>query len=1069
MKKIYLKNLLLTLSAVFLAFSMQAQTVYADYVDGMVWVKVNPDAQLQKTISLNGNGNYDRYNLSLNDAPFLADLSKEVNFTKIERPFEHVKEQGLNRIFRLTFDNPTQVDYVMEELNRLPSIEYAERVELLKTTLTPNDPDFNPGDQWSLYQINADNAWNLSTGDANIVVSIVDDAVEITHSDLSGAIWTNTGEIPNNGIDDDGNGYVDDVQGYDVANSDNDPGPDAPVNSYDHGTHVAGIAGASTDNNTGMASIGFGVSLMAVKSTNSASAVTHGYDGIVYSVASGADVINMSWGGSGSSATAQSIIDYAYGNNIVCIAAAGNDNVSSTFYPAGYNNVISVASTTTGDAKSGFSNYGTWIDISAPGSGIWSTVPNNGYAIKQGTSMASPLVAGLAGLMLSFNPGLLPSDIETCLLSTATNIDGANPSYVGELGAGRIDAFAAMNCIAGTQSLAPVAEFTSGLSVIVEGQTVDFTDLSYYNPDTWSWTFNGGTPSTFNGQTPPSITYSTAGTYDVTLTVSNGNGNDTETKVGYVVVNGLSGCDTVTNTIPSDQNFTWNLGANGYINGTNDLAANEWAEQYSGYGNTNVTGAEFYFTQGSDAGGDITVKVYEDNAGEPGTVVYTQTVPLSEIAFNAAGPGPGSFYITNVVFNNPVAVTTDPFYVGFEVPTTPGDTAVCAMSDDLSVGDPRPNTVFAYLSAGNGWGPAPIGWYDASLLFTGNPEWAAHIYPRTTDAPLTANITTNSPICDGDFMNFDASGSTNAVSWDWAINGTTDPYPTGATPSVLSAIDGSHWAYMQIFNYCGFSLIDSVLFQVDPTPDLVVTTTADTICPGGSVDLTATGATSYTWNPGALTGGNQTVSPSSTTTYSVIGTTGACSSESIITIEVDDNPPVADFVMSDDTVCVNGFPLDLNGGISANASTYNWTFTGGDITNSTSANPSVNYDTPGTYTFDLTVENTCGQTDNITGQVIVVDGSDCSYAGIEDGTEIPTITYQDLLNDIIYIQFGSTINDQVKLELFSPTGQVVYSESISDVIQAQTFEISTAGLQPAVYMLRISTENRQSVEKLFVK
>ncbi|MCH2225266.1 MAG: hypothetical protein MK066_10905, partial [Crocinitomicaceae bacterium] len=225
MKTNYLKSYILVITILLMSISLNAQTVYSDYVDGTVWVKVSQDAQIQKSISLSGESPYDRYNLVLSDAPFLEELSKQINFTKIERPFSHIKDLGLNRIFRLTFDNPSQVDFVINELSKLLAIEYAEKVELTKTTLTPDDPDFNPGDQWALYQINADNAWNLSTGDANVVVAIVDDAVEITHSDLSGAIWTNSGEIANNGIDDDGNGYIDDVQGFDVANSDNDPGP----------------------------------------------------------------------------------------------------------------------------------------------------------------------------------------------------------------------------------------------------------------------------------------------------------------------------------------------------------------------------------------------------------------------------------------------------------------------------------------------------------------------------------------------------------------------------------------------------------------------------------------------------------------------------------------------------------------------------------------------------------------------------------------------------------------------------------------------------------------------------
>lgn len=390
------------------------------------------------------------------------------------------------------------------------------------------------------------------------------------------------------------------------------------------------------------------------------------------------------------------------------------------------------------------------------------------------------------------------------------------------------------------------------------------------------------------------------------------------------------------------------------------------------------------------------------------------------------------------------------------------------MTDDL-IADPRPNTVFALLGPGNGWGPAPTGWYAATDLFTGSPEWAAHIYPRITDAPLTANITTNSPVCEGDFLDFDASGSTNAVSWDWAINGTANNYPTGSMPSVIMNQTGSHWAYMQIFNYCGFSLIDSVQVQVDPTPNLTVTASVDTICPGNSADLDATGATTYLWNPGGLSGPSHTVTPSSTTTYTVTGTSGVCESQGDITIVVDDNPPVAMFTMSDDTVCVNGYPLDLNGGVSANAASWSWTFTGGDITTANVTNPSVNYSTPGTYTFDLTVENTCSQTDTETGTIVVVDMNDCSYGSIGEENGLGTVSYIDNFNEIIYIQFANAINDQVSFELVSITGQIVYRENVGAIGESQVIEIPTYELQPAIYFLRITSENKQDVEKFFVK
>ncbi|MEZ4889602.1 MAG: S8 family serine peptidase [Crocinitomicaceae bacterium] len=158
-------------------------------------------------------------------------------------------------------------------------------------------------------KINAQGAWNYFSTGSTVVVAIVDDAVKRDHPDLAANLWVNPGEIAGNGIDDDGNGYIDDINGYDVGSGDNNPNP--TTSSYQHGTHVAGIVSAATNNGIGVSSIGFSCKLMCVKSTNSPSVVSHGCQGITYAAANGADVINMSWGGPGGGTTGQNVINYA--------------------------------------------------------------------------------------------------------------------------------------------------------------------------------------------------------------------------------------------------------------------------------------------------------------------------------------------------------------------------------------------------------------------------------------------------------------------------------------------------------------------------------------------------------------------------------------------------------------------------------------------------------------------------------------------------------------------------------------------------------------------------------------
>ncbi len=1056
-----MKKTLLTIASI-LCFAAigTAQTVHKDYMDGVIWVKVKSEHVFKKSINLNGPSKNNV--LQLNDLAF-GETLKSHQVTSLARPFGHIADPNLKYLIRIEFNDIQSVDNIIASLSNNAMVDYAEKAPLMKTTLTPNDPSFNGSNQWGLFQIDATSAWNVGTGDANVVVAIVDDAVEITHPDLSPVIWTNTGEIAGNGVDDDGNGYIDDAQGYDVADQDGNPNPDTPVSAYDHGTHVAGIAGAATDNNAGIASIGFGVSLMAVKSTNSASAVTHGYEGVVYAVENGADVVNMSWGGPGSSTTYQNIMNWAYGQGAVLIAAAGNDNVSSQFYPAAYNNVISVASTTTGDAKSGFSNYGSWIDISAPGSAIYSTVPNSGYQIKQGTSMASPMVAGLAGLLKSLNPGLSPADIESCILSTADNIDAANPSYVGDLGAGRINAFEAMNCVSATLNWAPEAAFQATSSVnIIEGQTVTFQDLSIYNPTTWSWSFTGGTPSTFNGQNPGPITYNTAGTYAVSLTVTNANGSDTHTETAYITVNALTGCDTISNTIPSDPNYTWTWGApNGYIGGHNYIHPRYICDKYTGYGPTNLMGAQFYFTEGetNNPNAFITITVWEDAAGNPGSIVYQEDLLIDVIEANVTGAGAGSFYITDVDFDMPVSVSTNDFYVGYEVFYSAGDTVNCAMTDDLTSDGTRPNTMMYYIDPSDDPLGTGGGWFQTGGDI-GAAEWSMHIYPRITQTPPTAVIQANpDPACVGDIVNFDGTSSPNAVNWEWAINGTANPYPTGGTPGVVMNSAGNHWVYMAAYNGCGFYHIDSTQVLVDPTPNVSVVATTDTICPAGSANLTATGAGSYVWTPAASLScsncPNPTATPTSTTTYNVVGTQGNCSSQSNYTIVVDDTQPTADYLVSSDTIC-EGESISFNGAISQDASSFSWTFTGGDISASTSATPTVVYATAGTYNVTLDVSNTCSQSDNTSGTVVV----EVCGVGVGESALSNVNAIYDAANSSIVLDMSGHYGD-LNIEITNVAGQRVFFNNYSS---NTTIDISN--LSKGLYLMNIYNDSARKTIKI---
>jgi subtilisin family serine protease len=507
-----------------------SQNVYKTYQDGKIWFKLKDNQPIVKKKDDNP------LNLTVNHLPFLQKVVGGNQITRFYKPFfAMTHDEAMQRTYQLNFTDIYNVDKIIAALKTCPEIEYAEKVPYDEVCLTPND--YSSSQQWYLAQINATSAWNYFSTGSTRRIAIVDNAVQVTHTDLSANVWVNAGEVANNNIDDDGNGYIDDINGYDVADLDNDPNP--PNTSFGHGTHCAGDASASTNNSTGISAIGFSTKIIGVKATSNsgnAQSISNGYEGVSYAAAAGAHVISLSWGGSSSSGTAQNVINAAYNapSKPVILAAAGNSNVNTMFYPAAYTNVLSVASSTTGDVKSSFSNYGTWIDITAPGSNIYSTVPNNTFASMSGTSMACPLTAGLVGLMRSLAPTMTQSQIISCLTSTCININSQNPNYVGQLGAGRIDANAAMACVNSSLSNPPAAAFAANNTSICPGQQVQFTDQSA-GATSWAWTFAGGTPASSTAQNPL-ITYNTPGTYTVTLVATNSNGSSTATQTNYITV-----------------------------------------------------------------------------------------------------------------------------------------------------------------------------------------------------------------------------------------------------------------------------------------------------------------------------------------------------------------------------------------------------------------------------------------------------------------------------------------------------------------------------------------------------
>src|SRR3989339_330613 len=348
---------------------------------------------------------------------------------------------------------------LVEAYKKESDVEYVEPNFIVRAmSITPNDPYYSL--QWALPLIKADKAWDINTGESNVVIAIIDSGMDLLHPDLTnqryGNYWECIGSNWNNGIDDDGNGYIDDFSGWDFIYNDN-----APWDMFGHGTHVSGIAAASTNNSIGIAVVAWNCKILVLRvfDTDGTTTVNAVNDAIYYAAYNGAKIINLSLGGAPYSIAGNSAIQYAHSLGCVIIASAGNNGDSTISYPASYDNVISVASVDQANARSYFSNYNSYIDVTAPGGygsvtlhdvvDIYSTTPTyesykslyygliKGYDYLAGTSMSAPYVAGFAALLASQNPAWSNTQIENRIFSTVDDLGAAG--WDQYYGCGRIN------------------------------------------------------------------------------------------------------------------------------------------------------------------------------------------------------------------------------------------------------------------------------------------------------------------------------------------------------------------------------------------------------------------------------------------------------------------------------------------------------------------------------------------------------------------------------------------------------------------------------------------------------
>ena len=433
----------------------------------------------------------------------LTHVSGEV-IVKFKRGIGHDKKLSLHKkaktkikktIKRLNIDlvkslNNETTEVLLKRYKNNPNVEYVEPNGIVQIQLTPNDPRFS--EQWGLesvtnIDVDAPEAWDIQTGASSVVVATIDTGVDYTHEDLAANMWVNPGEIPANGIDDDNNGYIDDIRGWDFLNNDNDPADD-----HGHGTHVSGIIAASTNNATGIAGVSWQSRIMPLKthSQHGFGSIFDAAEALVYAVDMGASVTNNSYGclsESCFSSTFEDALDYAEQNNVLSIIAAGNyrsDNDITAFYPCNSENnaLLCVAASEPSDNLAWFSNYGSnHVGLAAPGFDILSTVPGtgnsccsdpSGYMLLSGTSMATPFVAGAAAVILSQHPGSQYESIKSIIMGST--IDSVN--YADKVRSqGRLNLFNAI-----TTNFFIIAEPIAELLTVGQQVNTPIT-LSYLN------------------------------------------------------------------------------------------------------------------------------------------------------------------------------------------------------------------------------------------------------------------------------------------------------------------------------------------------------------------------------------------------------------------------------------------------------------------------------------------------------------------------------------------------------------------------------------------------------------
>jgi PKD repeat protein len=914
--------------------------------------------------------------LALSSLSGFDELAQKYEVDRLIPQFPGSDRNGATELARhyKVFLGAEAIEAAMIEYAALPNTERVERVGIHSMYATPNDGFYDPY-QWYHNQANDDDldspeAWDIQTGNSSIIVAILDSGTRYYHRDLGGAntnpsnvgaargnMWINNAELNgSSGVDDDGNGYTDDWIGYDFIQSTTNcwPGEDCGTQDNDprdfngHGTHTSGIVGMLTNNGYGMAGVaggwgngseqefGNGVKVMACRMGFSYNYLGQEY-GVVYMDAAaeafyyaadnGANIASCSWGSSNSGGIGVAATYFINSGGMIFVAA-GNDGTQTADYLNGRGDCISVAATNQNDGAASFTTYGTWVDVSAPGVGIYSTYhdhanPNVDYwASMDGTSMACPMAAGVAAMIWSQNPGWTATQVETQLYSSAENIDSElGAQYIGKMGAGRVNLYDAVNT---GPPPPPVAGFVGSPTSGTEPLTVNFTDQSTGSITSWSWTFGDGGTSTAQS---PSYEYTSAGTYTVSLTVTGPGGGDGESKTDYITVNpcvpptaGFVGSPT-SGDFPLNVSFT-----------------------------NQSTGATSYGWDFGDSGTSTAT-----NPSHTYTAAGTYTVSLT--ATNSCGSDQD-------VKTNYITVTTpscDPPVAEFSGTPTTGAAPLSVSFSDLSTNSP---TSWSWTFGDGGSSTAQ------------NPSYAYTAAGTYTVSMTATNICGSDGVAKIDYITVTEPQAAKAYAQsDISVLGTfsgsyTDTYTSDNTyEAIYEALSTSHpkkvtsnAEHKWTFNVSGGGsnyefFVEAFRTNNSEGDDFIFAYSTDDVT---YVDMVTVASATEQVYSAVLPNLSGTVYVRVTDANRNWGRTNlddVSVDEMYISYETTPGPPVAEFVGAP---TAGSPPLLVSFTDMSTGDPTSWSWTFGDGGTSTATNPSYPYAANGTYTVSLTVSNAYG-------------------------------------------------------------------------------------------------------------